>query len=153
MHAENALSILTSGALCAQKRAEAILDCNETTAQVALVLTPQAAQALVRTQTETLKATGRVEFGAETVKHLILAFYDSPYLTQSTYEDTLHALIDLFYTFKNETEDRLGDQDLMRLMRNAFDGICGGAVEMLGEEILPLWARRIRMGEFPEEFR
>ncbi len=153
MHAENALAFLTNSALCAQKRAEAIFDCNETTAQAALVLTPQAAQALVRTQAETLKATGRVEFGTETVKHLILAFYDSPYLTQSTYEETLHALIELFYTFKNETEDRLGDQDLMHLMRSAWDGVCGGSVEMLGGEVLPLLARKIRMGELPEELR
>lgn len=87
----------TGGAVVQKQQTDAILACNEKTAIHGLALTAQQAAALVSTRADSLKKTGRVEFGSGVIDKLILAFYDSPYISQANYEDTLHELIDLFY--------------------------------------------------------
>ncbi len=126
-----------------QQTAERLLACNETTAAVGLTLTPQQALALADTHARALRATGRLEFGESAARRLILAFCDSPYLTRDNYEATLHELIDLFYTFKNETADRLSDEELIACMKDAFDGACQGSTVLLAGDRLPALAKRL----------
>ena len=75
---------------------------------------------------------------------MILTFRDSPYLTAENYEATLHELVDAFYHFKTETEDRVGDEALLRYMKQAFDSSCHGSLELLTGTALPEMARRLR---------
>lgn len=77
---------------------------------------------------------------------LIRAFCDSPYLTQENLEETLCALIEMFYTFKNETLDAISDGDLIGCMKSEFDNACHGSTELLAEALDRL-ARRVRAGE------
>lgn len=113
-----------------------ILRTNAKAEQFGMVLTQQDALALVETRNEALRDFGRVEFGGGILVKLIAAFYDSPYLWQQNYAETLHELLEIFYEFKNETLDTIGDDDLLALMRELFDGPCGGATELLrGREL------------------
>lgn len=132
------------GALSAVQQTQELLACNETTAAYGLQLTPQQAQALLDTRSAALRKTGRVELGGSILQKVVLTFCDSPYLMQESYEETLHQLVDAFYYFKNETEDRVGDDALLRYMKQAFDGPCRGSLELLTGTALPDMARKLR---------
>ena len=123
---------------------ESLLECNAATAAYGLQLTPAQAQALLDTRSGALRKTGRVELGGGILEQLILTFCDSPYLTRDNYEETLHTLVNLFYHFKNETEDRVGDTALLTYMKRAFDGQCRGSLELLAGTALPEMARKLR---------
>ena len=133
------------GALSAAQQTQDVLSCNETTAAYGLQLTPQQAQALLDTRSAALRKTGRVELGGSILQKVVLTFCDSPYLTQESYEETLHQLVAAFYHFKNETEDRVGDDALLRYMKQAFDGPCRGSLELLTGTVLPDMAWKLRV--------
>ena len=55
------------------------------------------------------------------------------------YEKTLHELIEIFYYYKNETLDLMNDEDLIKYMKKAFNGVCKGSLELLsGRELYNL---------------
>ena len=110
-----------------------------------IVLTGQQALALRGTAAQALKQTGRIEFGPGAVVPIIEAFSDSPYLTRENCEETLSELITLFYTFKNETLDRISDDALIKYMKKAFDGECRGSIELLEAQALATLAKKVRL--------
>lgn len=127
--------------------AEELRKCNERTAFLGLTLTEAQIQSLVKRRFEALKNTGRVELGAGILKKLIEAFYDSPYLSPENYEDTLLELQDSFYYYKNESEDRISDDELIEFMRKTFDGKAQGSLEYLAGTSLDELCRNIRYGD------
>lgn len=128
-----------------QSRQE-ILSCNAYSAQFGLMLTPEQAAELADTRNVSLKATGRLEFGGSAVRSLIQRFCDSPYLTKETYTQTLHALIEIFYHYKNVTLDLISDDDLLSFMKSAYDGVCQGSLELLSERELDRLAGNLLSG-------
>ena len=142
-----------SAGLLQKRQADALLECNAETSAHGLRLTPQQALALARTQAETLRKTGRIELGDGIAPKLAAAFCDSPYVTKENYEETLHELIELFYDFKNETYDVVGDDALIGYMKRAFDGACRGSLELLSGSALPALARKLnerRISRMPQ---
>lgn len=155
MTAENdssfALTIM-NGALMQKHAINDVLACSETTSAYGLTLTEQQAAALVETQSDSLKKTGRIEFGGSVINNLILAFCDSPYISQQNYEETLHGLIELFYNFKNETSDLISDNELIEYMKKNFNGSCCGSLELLSGRELPDLARKLNAGSSADFF-
>lgn len=100
--------------------------CNAVTERYGLTLSESAVLAIAQKRTQALLETGRVEFGESVIPKLINAFCDSPYLLQDDYEETLCALTEAFYTFKNDSFDRLMDDELIACMRASFDAYEGG---------------------------
>lgn len=139
-------------ALAERQITDQILQCNEATEKYGLILTEHQASALAQTRTTSLKENRRIEFGKGIVHKLIMEFYDSPYLSQENYEDTLHELISLFYELKNLTEDRVSDRDLMKFMKQAFDNGCHGSLELLSGEAIRL-SEHIHCGGTMKSFR
>ncbi|MDU7337520.1 MAG: DUF6323 family protein [Clostridium sp.] len=121
-----------------------ILKCNEISARFGLQLTEQQAVQLVETRAFALKTAGRVEFGGGVIQKLIYAFSDSPYLMNQNYESTLHELVELFYFYKNETEDRISDDELIDYMKKAYDGPCAGSLQLLAGRELYRLAENLR---------
>ena len=151
---ETNLSLLFSqNALLERQSTQALLALNEETSAHGLRLTEDQALSLVHTREESLKKTGRVEFGGGVIERLIRAFCDSPYLSQDNYVETLHALVDLFYEFKNETLDLLSDAELVSFMKQAFDGACAGSIDMLAWQALPALAQHLHEGRSFKSFR
>ena len=81
--------------------------------------------------------------GENAVQKLILCFCDSPYLSKGNYEAALHNLIELFYNFKNDVSDSIGDDLLINYIKQNFDGVCHGSLDLLADNVLPLLARKI----------
>ena len=136
-----------SAALSAQQTHNDLLKVNTETEVYGLTLNEQQIAALMQTHTEVLQKTGRIEFGGGVTAQLIRRFCSSPYLSQQNYEEALHELIALFYEAKNATLDTVSDHQLIGFLRNAFDGVCRGSLELLSEWALPALARHIRSGQ------
>lgn len=127
-----------------------IMRCNDDTAEYGLTLTYPQAIELAQTRTATLKATGRIEFGSGVIDKIIAAFCQSPYMSMEHYAETLHELVEIFYTYKNETLDRMGDDALIAYMRELFDEECRGSLELLDGKALDRIAKNIRYGLAPD---
>lgn len=82
-----------------------------------------------------LRDSGRVEFEGGTLEAILRAFCSSPYLPDGERIETLSALTELFYHLKNETQDRISDEDLLARMRECFDEPCRGSVELLADRL------------------
>jgi len=133
-----------------QKQAVAEIEkCNEYTAQFGLTLSHFDAVELVETRTIALKGNGRIEFGGGVIEKIIREFCHSPYISKHNYTETLHELTEIFYYYKNETLDLLSDDDLIRFMKNSFNGKCQGSLELLAGRELYSMARNLRYGYAP----
>ena len=110
-----------------------VLALNRETARYGLTLTAEQAAALTQTQRQALQDTGRIQFRSGTLERLIALFCDSPYIAPDEWERALHALLELFYRFKNTLGETTGDEALMQAMKDAFDGPCQGSLELLAD--------------------
>lgn len=140
------------GALAERRTADRILACNDVTMSYGLALTEPQALALAQTRTDALRETRRIEWGDGIVGALIETLCTSPYILPENYEETLYELIGLFYTLKNDTQDRVSDGDLLAFLKTAFDGSCRGSPDRLSGAALRLSAH-IRRGRALETFR
>lgn len=118
--------------------------CNETTSRYGLSLSQEDLHALVVGRRDALLATDRVEFGRGVAKDLVLAFASSPYVSQTTFVDTVLDLQELFYEFKNESLEQVSDEELISKMRSLFDGFAAGDLEYLAEALFEGLGRRVR---------
>ncbi len=121
-----------------------IIKCNDFTAKYCLALTNEQAVELVETRTYSLKANGRIEFGGGVIDKIIKEFCDSRYISMHNYTEILHELIEMFYYYKNETLDLISDDDLIKFMKEAFDGVCQGSTDLLSGRELAKMARDFR---------
>lgn len=145
------LEIMNAFSSLMQRQAvDEILKCNDYTFRFGLTLSRQNAIELVETRTLSLKRYGRVEFGGGVISKIIKEFSDSPYISMYNYVKTLHELIEIFYFYKNETLDLISDDELIKFMKNFFDGKCQGSLELLSEQELDKMARNLRYGYAPD---
>ncbi|MEA4895538.1 MAG: DUF6323 family protein [Oscillospiraceae bacterium] len=121
-------------------------DCNEFSVKYGLFLSEEQIQSLIQRRFEALKDTGRIEFGEGIIKKIIYAFCDSPYIDNRNYEDSILELQDAFYYFKNESDDRISDDELIGFMKDTFDGKAQGSIEYLTNTSLEELCRNARHG-------
>lgn len=127
-----------------QQQSTLLRKTNEYTNQFGLCLTEDDIQELMVRRRECLAEQQRVEFGKGILDQLIYAFCDSNYLDQENYAETIARLQDIFYLYKNESMDECTDEELISMMRAAFDGECQGSLEYLEGTYLEEFARNIR---------
>ena len=113
-----------------QETVQALAEANRQTARYGLTLTPEQMTALAESRTRALLDTGRVALGAGILPRLVEAFCDSPHLHQADSAVALEALQTIFYRCKNEAGDLTPDEDILRLLRRAFDR-AGGSTDYL----------------------
>jgi len=136
------LSILGKG----QYRIEKVTDCNQYSQKFGVSLSQKDALLLLDARKNSLKEQERIEFGGGILPKLIFAFCDSPFIYQDNYVDTLEALQNIFYLYKNESLDELTDDELIEYMKKHFDNDCQGSLEYLEDTCLEDFARSIREG-------
>ena len=128
--------------------------CKELNQIHGLTLTEADITELVELRGQALRATSRVEFGGGILPKLIRAFCKSPYIDSYNYTATLGDLQDAFYYFKNESEDRFSDDELIEFMENVFNGQAHGSTDVLTTislEQLCRWARNDFDNRFADE--
>ncbi len=122
-----------------------IKEMNEYASRFGLRLTDSDIQVLLTNRRESLKEHQRVEFHSGILDKLIRAFCDSDFIFQETYVETIARLQDIFYLYKNESMDDWTDDELINIMRDAFDGECQGSLAYLEGTCLEQFARKTRM--------
>lgn len=110
---------------------EELQKCNVLSEKYGLSLSEEQMELVIKNRFETLKQTGRIEFGAGVVEKLVYEFCDSPYIEQEEYVDVLMELQEMFYLFKKETMEQLTDDELIGAMGLVFAFSCG-SLELLG---------------------
>ncbi|OLR60013.1 hypothetical protein BHF70_10535 [Anaerostipes sp. 494a] len=127
-----------------KKQLEVLQKTNEYTRQFGLQLTDAEISELIVERQECLIKQQRVEFGKGILENLIFAFCDFDFIFQENYAETVAALQEIFYLYKNESMDELTDDELLSYMREAFDGECQGSLEYLESTCMERFARDIR---------
>ena len=123
-----------------------IVACNEQTKRFGLILSEEEAKELLVCRKNSLIDSQRVEFGESILSKLIFAFCDSQFINQDNYFDVLSELQEIFYVYKNESQDEMTDDELIGFMRKQFEEICYGDIEYLKGTCLERFARAIRSG-------
>lgn len=111
--------------------AQELRKCNELSQRYGLTLTETQITSLVQSRFNSLRYTGRTELGGGVLPKLVYAFCDSPYIARDEYCETLATLQELFYTFKNESEDAMSDDELIEALKRVFDGKAQGSLDYL----------------------
>jgi hypothetical protein len=123
-----------------------VLESNKKSERYGLVLSEEEANNLIQSRKTSLSDTQRVEFGEGILSKIIYYFCDSQYINQDTYADTLAQLQELFYTYKNETQDELTDDELLDYMKKQFEEVCFGDLDYLSNTCLERFSRAVRSG-------
>lgn len=97
-------------------------------------LRPGELAALAEARDRALVSAGRIEFDGGATESLAEALLDSPWMDVSQQLETLCAMTELFYFLKNETGDRIADDDLVARIRACFDD-CRGAAELVADRL------------------
>lgn len=145
---------LTLAELQLEKARDELRCCDQLNALYGLTLTEADITELVQLRSEALKNTGRVEFGGGILPKLCRAFCSSPYVDPQNYAAVLGDLQDAFYYFKNESEDRFSDDELVEFMAQVFNGRAEGSTELLCSidlDQLCRWARNGFTGRYEDE--
>lgn len=125
----------------------AMLDAyNQKTEMFGLALTKEEAKALIVSRDESLKKYGRVEFGKGILDKLVYSFCDSQYISRENYLAVLTRLQDIFYHFKNESQDKLTDDELLTFMRQQYESVCYGDLDYLENTCLERFLKAVRGG-------
>lgn len=123
-----------------------IIECNEVTRDYSLKLNEEDVKEIIKTRNIALEKSGRIEFNGQIINKIITAFCDSPYISQHNYSETINELVEIFYNYKNETLDFIGDEELIEIMKEYFDNYCQGSLELLEGKVLYKIADNIRNG-------
>lgn len=134
-----------------EETVQRLLALNEKTLAFGLIITPEIAYALVASKSIALKNHHRFEVDDRLLDKIVLCFADSPYLMQHDFADTIAELLDIFMSFKAECFEGIQDLALLEYMKKAYDGPCGGSLDLLANLSLAKLAR-VYKGHYLPEF-
>ena len=120
-----------------------ILEMNNESREFGLVLTSQEAAQILEARNRSLQELGRINLGIGVSKSIIHCFCNSSFIAPDEYVTTLNELHEIFYYMKNETEDKIGDDKLIQMMKDYFENSCRGSIELL----------KNMLNSFTEDFR
>lgn len=129
-----------------QNQLSEIAKTNQVTEKFGLALTEDEAKLILNERKNVLREQKRVEFGESIVTKLIFEFCDSSYIDQRNYVETILRLQEIFYLYKNETKDKIPDEELLHLMKEQFENVCQGDLDYLEDTCLANYAEAVRAG-------
>ena len=129
---------------------KAVLACNEESEHFGLTLSGEDALAVMESRNESLKKHQRVEIGPCVIKKIIHLFCDSQYIWQDNYVKTIKRLQDIFFLYKNESDDLVSDDELLTFctaVRAGYRGYrkSGGHSEYSLFDEEPRWDKELYM--------
>lgn len=139
------------GALSARQTEAALLRQNAVTERFGLTLSAEQCARLLERRAEALRETERIELGEGILPKLALALCDSPYVGAEGWEETLGVMTELFYRFKGESVERLGDDELLEAMARLYNGWASGCKARLADLDGRALLRFARTGEVGDD--
>lgn len=130
---KNELNLFNNSIMGINKDAlsQEIMTCNNITKEYGLKLNYDDAVEIAEERNNALLKNGRIEFNGQIINMIINKFCDSPFISQYNYKDTICTLVDIFYEYKNESDDIISDEDLINFMCDKFNNECSGSLELL----------------------
>ena len=95
-----------------------------------LMLTEEDTEYLLAENRVLLLRSQRFAFGKNAAVTLAEKFSQSAYISKQDFLDVVTELTEFFYEIKNETQDSIGDDELIDELFDAFEHHCGGSVEL-----------------------
>lgn len=137
------LVLNNTNTLLSEKYAAELLQLNNITIQKGLIMTKEEATNVIYVRNTVLNNYGRVDLGIDATKEIIEKFFESSFISKENYIEVINELQEIFYYMKNETEDRISDNDIVLLIKDYFENTCRGSIEFLKSELQ----------EYPRNFR
>lgn len=95
-----------------------------------LILTEQDTEYLLAENRVLLHRSHRLAFGKNAAVTLAEKFSQSAYISKRDFLDVVTELTEFFYEMKNETQESIGDDELIDELFDEFEHRCGGSVEL-----------------------
>lgn len=112
-----------------------LLETNKETKEYGLALTIEDVKQIINVRNKILNNYGRVELSFDVTKKIIEEFSPSAFIDDKNFVSTINELLESFYYLKNETEDKIGDKELIHLMKGLFENSCEGSIELLNSSL------------------
>lgn len=122
--------------LITQEKVNAIMSCNLVSERHGLVLTEEEVKELLNTQVVVLEEVGRMEFTNTIIEQIITMFCDSQFINKGEYTAILNELVEIFYYYREATDEILSDEEIIKYMYASFEGPCQGSLSWLGDNQL-----------------
>ena len=108
-----------------------LIECNTFLNEYGLLLSSEDISSIIERRALALKNNKRIELDGGIIDKVIREFFDSPYISNDNFVETINEIIELFYYYKNETNDLISDDDLLKLMRKHYDEFAKGDLDYL----------------------
>lgn len=123
-----------------------LLDTNVKAAEYGLTLSASDASRLAETDCITINELDRITIDKSIAVKLTEKFMLSTYIRQKEYAQTLEALIEVFYTAKDECCDTMTDDEVINAMFAFFERESGGDIDVLCSRDMERLCRSMRDG-------
>lgn len=96
-----------------------------------LRLTPSDAKMIMTSRKKTLSHYGRIELSLNITKAIATQLASFSSISPDHYVDHIIELQEIFYYLKNETEDKISDDRMLKLLAELYDTLCHGSLDAL----------------------
>ena len=142
------LSSLQKNAMIAAKNE--ILKINDQSSVYGLTLTPDDVEEVIKSRGYSLKTYGRIDLNMDATKKIINKIYTSQYTDKDDYVEIINELPDVFYYLKNETLDKISDDEIIDLIGEFYEKSSGRIdnIENLAEKFaMDFKCKRVNIDE------
>lgn len=103
---------------------------NLVTKEKGLILTHKEIEELIINKNEALDNLSRIEV-TPIIDKIIYEFYDSPYIDNDNYFETINSFVEIFYIYEDKFGNKLSIEEIIKYLRDTFDNKVNGVVELL----------------------
>ncbi|MGM9874827.1 MAG: DUF6323 family protein [Bacilli bacterium] len=126
-----------------------LIKLNELTKSKNLIFTDEEILNLIKNKNDNLKDIGRVEIGKSVIDDIVYSFYDSEYIDNDNYFETINELINIFYMYQDKFSEYLIDSEIIEYLRDNFDKV-NGSLELLSSISFDKLNTKLMYGEYYE---
>ncbi|MCI7332602.1 MAG: DUF6323 family protein [Mollicutes bacterium] len=126
-----------------------LIKLNELTKSKNLIFTDEEILNLIKNKNDNLKDIGRVEIGKSVIDDIVYSFYDSEYIDNDNYFETINELINIFYMYQDKFSEYLTDSEIIGYLRDNFDKV-NGSLELLSSISFDKLNTKLMYGEYYE---
>lgn len=127
-----------------------ILKLNQEPEKYGLKLSEKQIIDLINNKNDNLKEKGRIEVSGGVLEKIIYEFYDSSYIDKTNYTQILKELTNVFYLYQSELDNKLTDEQIITYMKNNFENISNGSIEILESLCLENLKEKLNRGLYYE---
>ncbi|MDX5698507.1 DUF6323 family protein [Clostridioides difficile] len=122
-----------------------LLETNIESGDYGLTLSESDVKDIINSRDNTLKGYGRIELDIKVTKQLIENIYTSQYTNVDNYLETINDMQEIFYYLKNETDDKICDDEIIEILGEFYEKLSGNMDNVRGEadEV----AKKFKFGE------